>query len=280
MNIGQYGVDLRTLQRRLNDAYIDYEWDNYLLQQHKISIIKSLVSPKALSSIAPEIWDKMYIGIIRDSDISNIFPEISKNMLEKISNLKPTRKRCVSEYSLKWKGNWIIDRIPSKPFSQTQALISNLGETDYRLNERKFKELPDYLFDDDLRTIMSSAANSVKESLPNVQELNIIVHHTVVYTRPNQISTNSPEGIHQDGMDFIVSVMVVERKNITGGKSIIYAKDKKTKLFEVELQPGQGILQPDLKTELWHEVTPIVPISDDLDGYRSIIGLDISVVRI
>ncbi|MDY3245082.1 2OG-Fe dioxygenase family protein [Campylobacter sp.] len=39
-------------------------------------------------------------------------------------------------------------------------------------------------------------------------------------------STNSPEGIHQDGMDFIMSAFVIDRKNINGAKSIIYENDK------------------------------------------------------
>ncbi|MCR2089001.1 2OG-Fe dioxygenase family protein [Campylobacter upsaliensis] len=64
-------------------------------------------------------------------------------------------------------------------------------------------------------------------------------------------ATNSPEGIHQDGMDFIMSAFVVERKNIRGAKSIIYMEDKKTRIFETILKDGQGILQVDANSPLW-----------------------------
>lgn len=33
---------------------------------------------------------------------------------------------------------------------------------------------------------------------------------------------------------------VVERKNVNGAKSIVYAEDKETKIFEAVLKEGQG----------------------------------------
>ena len=66
----------------------------------------------------------------------------------------------------------------------------------------------------------------------------ITVHHTFIFCKDGKKSTNSPEGIHQDGMDFIMSAFVIDKKNINGAKSIIYANDKKTKIFETILKNG------------------------------------------
>ena len=97
-----------------------------------------------------------------------------------------------------------------------------------------------------------------------------MAHHVRVTTLPGLETSNSPEGLHQDGFPFIVSALVVERENIYGGESEIYAGDKKTLILKTALQPGFGLLQPDLGSDLWHLVTPILGA-----GYRSSIGFDI-----
>lgn len=114
-------------------------------------------------------------------------------------------------------------------------------------------------------------------------ELSIVVHYTIVeaFTDAADISTNSPEGIHQDGMDYIVSALVIERENITGGVSRVYIKDDETyeKILNVRLEQGQGIFQPDRNTNLWHEVSPIELFDTSKEGFRSTIGLDLQVVK-
>ena len=54
---------------------------------------------------------------------------------------------------------------------------------------------------------------------------------------------------------------------------------KKTKIFETILKNGQGIIQPDLNSELWHEVTEISQININEVGYRSSVGFDIEVLE-
>lgn len=75
-----------------------------------------------------------------------------------------------------------------------------------------------------------------------------------------------------------MSAFVIDRQNINGAKSIIYA-DKKRKIFETILKNGQGIIQPDLNSKLWHEVTEIYQININEVGYRSSVGFDIEVLQ-
>lgn len=149
---------------------------------------------------------------------------------------------------------------------------------DYRKIDRKFKELPDALFDDDLRKIILFVLNRMR-SYTSFSNFWFTIHHTFIFCENGTTATNSPEGIHQDGMDFIVSAFVVERKNIKGAKSIIYNGDKKNKIFECVLKDGQGILQADLNTTLWHEVTEISQINLNEIAYRSSIGFDIEILK-
>ncbi|MCR2055718.1 2OG-Fe dioxygenase family protein [Campylobacter helveticus] len=104
-------------------------------------------------------------------------------------------------------------------------------------------------------------------------------HHTFIFCQGCESATNSPEGIHQDGMDFIMFAFVVERKNVNGAKSIVYAEDKETKIFEAVLKEGQGLLQADLHSSLWHEVTEISSLNPNEMAYRSSIGFDIECLK-
>ena len=276
LNVGQYGVNVDALQHQMREAYSEFEWDSYLLQQNKISLIKEVVPQESLARVSNDTWYDIYTGVIQNPELYTVFPGLSSSDKSRIEALVPTRKRCMSEYSMHWNGKWNIERIPSSLVSQTRAQIASDVEIDYRQSKRKFKELPEELFDSNLRALLVGVADMVKETRPSIQKLDISVHNTVVYCHPQQLTTNSPEGIHQDGVEFIVSALVIERNNISGGKSIIYGRDKCTKLFQAELQAGQGIFQADLGTELWHEVTPITVVDPTRSGYRSTIGFDVT----
>ena len=83
---------------------------------------------------------------------------------------------------------------------------------------------------------------------------------------------NSPEGIHRDGADYIVSAFVINRYNIEGGESIIYNKNKQT-IYKTILEDKEGIYQEDI--DQWHYVTPISTFNEGL-GFRDILGVDIT----
>ena len=144
--------------------------------------------------------------------------------------------------------------------------------------EKIQKELPNNLFNDDLITMLKFVSFKIGRYAKK-SKFAITAHHTLIFCENGRKSTNSPEGIHQDGMDFIMSAFVIDRQNINGAKSIIYANDKKTKIFETILKNAQGIIQPDLNSELWHEVTEISQININEVGYRSSVGFDIEVLE-
>jgi len=277
-NCAQHDVDITHLQKTLRDAYADYEWDTYLIQQNKISLIREQLPQEANVVVPVRVWHDLYHGIIQDADVPLFFPALPADFIKKLTAIAPTRKRCISQYNIEWKGQWNIERVSSQPFAQSNALLASANALDYRVGSRTFKELPDALFDESLLKLIKAVANKTKEAKPNLKKMKVVVHHTVVYCDALQLSTNSPEGVHQDGMDYIVSALVIERQNISGGKSIIYGSDKTTKLFQCELQSGQGIFQADANTELWHEVTPITARDENATAFRSTVGFDVSVV--
>lgn len=273
-SLSELNIDLSKLQNKLQKFYNQYEPDRYLLQQSKINALQQVIK-----NIDQNLLYDIYNGFITDDElIKKFMPAVPIRTLEQITSLQPTRWRLISEYDIVWNDKWKVTRVTSKPFEQNKALIAGNSD-DYRLSPRQFKELPDELFDDDLKNMILYIANKIRSSNKSINKLKFVIHHTMVYSLLTQISSNSPEGVHQDGMDYIVSALVVDKVNISGGKSIIYGEDKKTPIFEVELQSGYGLFQPDANTNLWHEVTPITLIDEKNVGFRSIIGFDVEIVN-
>lgn len=126
------------------------------------------------------------------------------------------------------------------------------------------------------RKFLGRVADCVYGMQPTSQMM-MFVHHMHTFVTPEQeVASNTPEGIHQDGADFILSALVVERHQVEGGESRIYVDNGKTHIFSTQLDVGQGLIQPDHGTRLWHELTPLrlsPPTSQY--GYRSVIGIDI-----
>ncbi len=281
-NITEWGVDLNRFLNNLRPQYSIYEWDYYLLRQNQIAFFQKNLPENVLSRFDNTFWSDFYGGKVPDTTVQELLNAVPESKLDQFFQIKETRKRLIAEFNLSFieDEHWLVERIPARAFGQSYALTSDTASLDYRqTTERRFKEMPESLNCIDLQFILQGLSNELKAKNDEISFLNIIVHHTLVYCYKDQLGTNSPEGIHQDGMDYIVSALVAERKNIVGGKSIIYGSDMKTKIMETVLLSGQGILQPDKNTELWHEVTPIKCMEGYEKGYRSTIGFDITVMK-
>ena len=118
--------------------------------------------------------------------------------------------------------------------------------------------------------MMGKVINQKNNRIKNV---NISLHQVRQITYPNISAHNSPEGIHQDGADYIVSAFVLNRINISGGDSIIYNKDKE-EIYRTILYNGEGIYQED--KQQWHYIEPIQSMNHTL-GFRDILGIDIAI---
>ena len=103
-----------------------------------------------------------------------------------------------------------------------------------------------------------------------IKEVDIHLHQVRQTSYAEIEAHNSPEGIHRDGCDYIVSAMVLNRMNITGGESIVYDQNKMIQ-YKTILENQEGMYQEDIKQ--WHYVTPIQ--TEEGIGFRDILGIDI-----
>ena len=217
----QYYGNFTKARNNIINQHSKYQDDKYLLQQNKINILQKMLPSDTLKRIPVAIWRNLYQGVISDDDIPCLFDEISPEIYNKISSLQPTRKRLISKYIVQINNKININRIKSSSFRQKEAKLIKTDIFDYRKLNRTFAELPDELLDDHLLALIEFTAFRVKNAAPSANKLIVTIHHTIVYSYFDCGSTNSPEGIHQDGMDYIVSALVIERQNISGGTSII-----------------------------------------------------------
>jgi hypothetical protein len=275
-------LDVELMALELKKAYSDiYAWDEYLFRQNQINFLKNNVPEETFNSFGKSFWLDFYLGKVYDSKLSIMLESMDEGNFKNYKNIKPNRKRLVSEFIVEFdkvSNSWNTRRIKHNSFKQEKAKI-NKDEIDYRHVKRYFKELPDYLCSKDLLSGIEYVSSILHNTLPRKpKKFNIVVHHTIVYAYPDIVSTNSPEGIHQDGMDYIVSAMVVEKFNINGAESIIFGSDVHTELMTINLEQGFGILQPDKDSGLWHTVQPIFQKNKHEIGYRSTIGFDITLM--
>ena len=96
----------------------------------------------------------------------------------------------------------------------------------------------------------------------------------VKYVTLHQIRVNAntpaspvPEGIHQDGYEYI-GIMCVKRHNVEGGQTIIYDSNMNIMCSKI-LQEGDMVILND--RHVYHNVTDLKAIDDKTSSYRDVI---------
>lgn len=132
--------------------------------------------------------------------------------------------------------------------------------------KRDFAELDDELIKlDNFRKLVLAFSDSCKLH----PEAEIGVHQIRTTCSPNSYGNPAPEGIHKDGTDFI-GIFSVDRQNIQGGETHLYAGKKVKPVFSKVLNPGELLLVND--HEFFHFTTPIKPTADE-EGTRDVFVL-------
>jgi hypothetical protein len=172
---------------------------------------------------------------------------------------------------------WEIERRAAPPFTQSKD-----HDHDYRSLQRRFApsppevtEAPEYL-----AVIRWVAALTNELRGGSLTAMKITCHQMGLVAQPSGAVTNAPEGIHQDGADYIVSALVIERRNVVGGESVVYGPDKRTEYLRHTLLEGEGIFHADMGSPLWHWVTPVHPVDPDApeESVRNILGYDVQLI--
>jgi len=108
--------------------------------------------------------------------------------------------------------------------------------------KREFQELEEAFVSTTSFTTMVAAFITFMGFDPEVREIG--VHQIRILCSPDFAGSPAPEGIHQDGFDYI-GIFCVERYQILGATTRIYPAKDQPPLFSRELQAGEAVFAND-----------------------------------
>jgi hypothetical protein len=271
------GVSFGDLREQVLPSFRELPWDDYDVKMEQVGFLSACRPEHA--ALLGEFLPRYFTGEWDLDRVSEILAGLDADERGAFDVIRPYRRRALARFELRRArgSRWDIEQQPDAAFTQDGD-----KDDDYRRLQRRFAmspaavtEAPAY------RAVLERLATIVNELHDgSITGLRIVCHQMGLVARPASKVTNSPEGIHQDGADYIVSALVLERAGVEGGESIVYGPDKRTEYLRHTLSEGEGIFQADAGSPLWHWVTP-VHLSDRSrhgDGARNILGYDIKLV--
>lgn len=268
----QLGIDRARFLTELAPSFDGLPWDFYdVRREHMQRLFHAFPDETSrLQQFLRAYWTEQ-VSLSAVEDLLARLPQVERAALEAVA---PYRRRAMARFRLEREGtHWQQARLSDN----THFAQGKLDTGDLRALPRRFAPMACTVAENPLFVqLREGVANLVAEVCPKVRALTLTVHQMSVVCHPGRAATNSPEGIHQDGADYIVSALVVERRGVTGGKSRVFGPDRETVLLSHTLQPGEGLFQADAGSPLWHDVTPVHRSeSAHSEGIRSILGFDI-----
>jgi len=126
---------------------------------------------------------------------------------------------------------------------------------------------------DDLHQSITLAAllefgNAVFSQITGNPQWHIELHQFRIEARDGRMGKPTPEGVHRDGVDFVIVVMI-KRVNIDSGATTIYDLDHNLVGEFTLRETFDMVLVNDRK--LYHGVTPITQLEADAEAYRDVL---------
>lgn len=119
-----------------------------------------------------------------------------------------------------------------------------------------------------LRTILAWAHGMFAPLAADVARWHVEVHQFRILARADEAGQPTPEGVHRDGVDYVL-VLLVDRHNIDSGTTTIHAPHG-TMLGSFTLtQPLDSALVDDAR--VCHGVTPVTAHDPGEDGHRDVL---------
>ncbi|MFI9049231.1 2OG-Fe dioxygenase family protein [Streptomyces sp. NPDC053427] len=150
------------------------------------------------------------------------------------------------------------------PYSQTMEVNYLNGGI-----ERHFEPFEAHVAESPvLRSVFEWCAGSLTEIVGEAA-WKIQTFQNRILARGEEDGQPTPEGMHRDGVDFVLTLLI-ERESIDGGVSAVYDAQTRECLKEVALaEPGEFLFADDER--LLHSVTPLTPAVTDGHGHRDVL---------
>ncbi len=191
----------------------------------------------------------------------------SVDILNSFSNLTfdqyigKNRFRRFSQYKMNYTKNnkWNFDLLPHKEYVAYSKYNSVAGGI------RRFYDPIEV----DFTTWINTGAKEMNLDTSEEWQINVHQYRVLVGNNIEGDGITVPEGIHKDGHEYVM-IAVFGRCNIKGGEMKLYTDSKGDEcFFNKVVKENQIALLDDM--EIYHYVTPISTIKDDLRGHRDIL---------
>jgi len=155
-------------------------------------------------------------------------------------------------------------RQPDQPHYQTTHFNSLNGGV-----ERWFAPVRDDIGNSDaLMTVLSFCGRLFSPLSPSVGAWKTEILQFRIEAGPEATGKPTPEGMHRDGVDWVL-VLLVKRHNIRSGTTTIADLDKRSLGSFTLTDPFDVALVDDAR--VYHGVTPIEPIDPNQPAYRDVL---------
>lgn len=119
-----------------------------------------------------------------------------------------------------------------------------------------------------LQTILRFSRDFFAQLAPVTGRWHIEAHQFRIEARPDAPGEPTPEGVHRDGVDYVL-VLLIDRQNIASGTTTIHSADG-TLLGSFTLtHPLDAALVDDAR--VFHGVTPVTPMDPAAPSHRDVL---------
>jgi len=119
-----------------------------------------------------------------------------------------------------------------------------------------------------LRSILKFCRQLFGALAPDVARWRIEVHQFRIEARADLPGQPTPEGMHRDGVDYVL-VLLIARRNIASGTTTIHALDHRELGSFTLTEPLDAALVDDAR--VFHGVTPVQAVDSHQPAYRDVL---------
>lgn len=195
------------------------------------------------------------------------------------SKIGPVRTRSIARFEVSVDGfmEVTINRVPAGQFVQYGLPVGDLRAHARSFSEAKPEVTQHPGFVRLIEFVVREIAKTISAWSPTgraVRSFAVTLHQMCFMASPEDPFI-LPDGVHQDGVDYIVSALPIVLDGIKAPVSTVYNLDK-VPVFQRILNVGEALFHDD--RGYWHGISAI-HASGPRVGRRGILGLDISVER-
>jgi hypothetical protein len=119
-----------------------------------------------------------------------------------------------------------------------------------------------------MRTIIGFCARVFGKLAHDTASWRVEVHQFRIEARVEAPGQPTPEGVHRDGVDFVL-VLLVNRENLVSGVTTVYDLDGSSLGAFTLTDPFDATLVDDNRVA--HGVTPVAPLDPARPGFRDVL---------